>query len=378
MEKWDKKKKTGIAMALSLSVSTPALAYEVTEQLNFGSISSAVVQYGDFEDVFTEEGKKRDAAAGGSFATDLWINFHPTEVDEFQMTLSYAAGNALNNINPFTLALYADDLEEDLKNINGRNRNYFLESWYKHTLEVGANASLGVTVGIIDSTVYIDENVFANDEISQFMNDTFVNSILANLPSYDGGGILEFESGNWQLKAVIMNSRNESERSYMYYSGQASYKLESTLGEGNYRINGYMTSGDFMNAAATSSDESLKGFGFSADQQLTEHLGVFARLGWQDDAAAVDHDQLYCGGVNINGGLWSRIGDEIGIGYAYLKGAQGSGLDRTQAFETYVRFAVLAYADFTLDIQYILDSSDGKDGASPEGTIIGGRLSSYF
>lgn len=378
MKKWNKKKKTGIAMALSLSLSMPALAYEVTEQLNIGSISSAVVQYGDFDDVFTEQGKKRSDAIGGSVAADLWINFHPTEGDEFQMTLSYAVGNALNKINPFTLAPYADDLEADLKNINGRNRDYLLESWYKHTFEVGANASLGVTVGIIDSAVYMDENAFANDETSQFMNDTFVNSTLANLPSYDGGGALKYESGNWQLKAVIMNSRNEAERSYMYYGGQVAYTLETALGEGNYRLNGHTTSGDFENAAVTSSDESLKGLGFSADQQLTEHLGIFTRLGWQDDAVAVDHDQLYSGGANINGGLWGRTGDEIGIAYAYLKGAQGSGLDKTQAFETYARFSVSAHADFTVDVQYILDSSDENNNASPEGTIIGGRLSTYF
>lgn len=294
------------------------------------------------------------------------------------MTLSYAVGNGLNSINPFTVATYADDLEDDLKNINGRNRDYLLESWYKHTLEFGTGASLGVTVGIIDSSVYMDGNTFANCEVTQFMNDTFVNSPLLNLPSYDGGSALEFESGNWQIKAVVMNSRNEAEQNYMYYGGQAAYTLESDLGEGHFRLNGHITSADFTAVDTTRNDESLKGIGFSVDQELTDHLGVFTRIGWQDDAAAIDHDQLYSGGVNINGKAWGRAGDDVGIGYAYLKGARASGLDNTQVFETYVRFAIFAHADFTFDIQYILNKGDRGADDSPEGTIIGGRLSTYF
>ena len=34
---------------------------------------------------------------------------------------------------------------------------------------------MGVTGGIIDSTVYVDNNEFANDQDSQFMNEAFVN-----------------------------------------------------------------------------------------------------------------------------------------------------------------------------------------------------------
>ena len=73
---------------------------------------------------------------GGSAVLDLGMNFHPTDNDEFQVTLSFAAGNGLNKNNPFSLVPYADDLEDNLKNINGRNRDYLLEAWYKHTFKL--------------------------------------------------------------------------------------------------------------------------------------------------------------------------------------------------------------------------------------------------
>ena len=93
------------------------------------------------------------------------------------MTLSAAAGNGLNGVNPFSLAPYADDLEDDLKDINGRNRDYLLEAWYKRTFMFSDDMKLAVTGGIIDSTGYIDDNAFANDETGQFMNDIFSTAL---------------------------------------------------------------------------------------------------------------------------------------------------------------------------------------------------------
>ena len=58
---------------------------------------------------------------------------------------------------------------------------------------------MGVTGGIIDSTVYVDNNEFANDQDSQFMNEAFVNSANAAFPSYDLGGAAEFASGQWSV-----------------------------------------------------------------------------------------------------------------------------------------------------------------------------------
>jgi porin len=118
-----------------------ATAYDVTEKLSLEGTLTGVYQYGDF-DV-----ERLDDADRGTVVFDLGVNFHPTEIDEFQLTVSAAAGNGLNSVSPFTLAPYADDLEDDLKDINGRNRDYLLEAWYKRTFMFSDPMKLAVTGG---------------------------------------------------------------------------------------------------------------------------------------------------------------------------------------------------------------------------------------
>ena len=77
--------------------------------------------------------------------------------------------------------------------------------WYKHTLEFGDDNALGLTGGIIDSTAYIDENAYANDEYTQFMNEALVSGPNGFAPSYDIGGEVEWELGRWAIKGVGMN-----------------------------------------------------------------------------------------------------------------------------------------------------------------------------
>lgn len=362
-------------LVLFMLLTTPfsAHAYELNEKLSIEGTLTGVYQYGDFD----VEGIKNTGRGAG--VLDLGINFHPTDKDEFQITLSYAAGNGLNYLNLFSLVPYADDLEDDLKNINGRNRDYLLEAWYKHTFKFADNISLALTGGIIDATAYIDDNKFANDEVAQFMNEAFVNHKNVNLPSYDLGGVIEFNISSLSIRGLLMNTKFESEedvfKNYDYYALQLGYNLKSSLGEGNYRIYGFTTNDKFPCWDGEDVD-SLQGFGISADQQLSSIIGVFARAGWQNDAAVIDHETVYSGGVNINGKLWGRENDEIGIGYAYLKGADNSNIDSTNAFETYAKFKISQFSDISLDVQYINDNL--RHDEDRKGFIYGVRVNAYF
>ena len=363
-----------LVCSLVLIMSTGiASAYDVNEKLSIEGTLTGIYQYGDY-DV-----KGMDNKDGGAAALDLGVNFHPSKTDEFHIAVSFAAGNGLNEDNPFSLIPYADDLEDDLKNINGRNRDYLLEAWYKHTFELSETTSLAVTGGIIDATAFIDDNSFANDEKTQFMNEVFINHKNVNLPSYDLGGALELNISNFSIRGLIMNTKfedeNETFRNYSYYALQLGYELETALGKGNYRIYGFTTNKKFSDWDE-SDKESLKGIGISADQQLSSIVGVFIRTSWQDDAAVIDHESVYSGGVNINGKLWGRECDEIGLGYAYLTGADESDIDSTDAFEAYARFNVTKYSDITLDVQYIND--DLRHDDDRDGWIYGLRANAYF
>ncbi len=363
---------TGIAF-LVLASPFSAFAYDINDKLSIDGMLTGIYQYADTDIAGI------GSADRGAAVLDLGVNFHPTGIDEFQITLSYAAGNGLNYLDMFSLVPYADDLEDDLKDINGRNRDYLLEAWYKHTFKFSENMALGLTGGIIDATAYIDDNNFANCECSQFMNEAFVNHRNVNLPSYDLGGVIEFDVSNFSIRALAMNSKFESGdeefTNYNYFALQAGYKLETAMGEGNYRVYGFATNERFQ-CPDKGEEDNLQGFGISADQKLGDILGFFARVSWQDDEAVVDHDEIYSGGLNINGKLWGRENDEIGMGYAYLNGACSSDIDNTVAFETYAKFQISYFSDVTLDVQYINDNM--KDEDDRDGFIYGIRMNAYF
>lgn len=364
-----------ITLSILTCLLTPlsAGAYDVSEKLTIDGTLTGVYQHGDYDVKGT--GNKD----GGAVVLDLGTNFHPTDTDEFQVLLSFAAGNGLNRNNPFSLIPYADDLENDLKNINGRDRDYLLLAWYKHTFKFNEKTSLALTGGIIDATAYIDDNAFANCETSQFMNQIFVNHKNVNIPSYDIGGAAELNISNFSVRGVIMNTKHEAGgddfKNYNYYALQVGYALDAAPGKGNYRVYGFTTSRSFDDWDETG-NERLKGVGISMDQKLSLIIGVFARMTWQNDAAVIDHQNIYSGGLNINGKLWGRENDEMGLGYAYLTGAEKSDIDHTNAFETYVRFKISKFSDVSPDIQYIDDNL--KHGDNRKGFIYGVRVNAYF
>jgi len=178
---------------------------------------------------------------------------------------------------------------------------------------------------------------------------------------------------------VVMNTKYENEneafKNYNYFALQIGYALETAIGKGNYRVYGFTTSKRFTDWDETGKAR-LKGIGISADQQLSSIVGVFARAGWQDDAAVIDHQSVYSGGVNINGKLWGREKDEIGLGYAHLIGADDSDIDKTNAIESYVKLQISKFSDISLDIQHIDDKLKHED--DNKGFIYGLRMNAYF
>jgi hypothetical protein len=370
----------GVALALAIVApgQRAALAYELTDQLSIDALGTVVFQYGDFD------GTDVDDDLEGSGVVDLALSYRPTPLDEFQAVLSFAERNALNDVAPLSLAPYADDLEDDLEDINDRGRDYLLTAWYRHEFRLAADSGLALTGGIIDSTAYLDTNAYANDEVGQFMNDTFVNSTLANLPSYDYGLAAELAMArHWMFTFVWMNSKTENEdflgriaeETFNYLGGELGYHAKTPLGPGSYRLLVYTTDESFV-APDGAGLEALRGVGVSLDQQLSDRLGLFARLGWQDDAAAVDHDVLVSLGVSINGAVWGRAQDEIGVGLAHLGGAAGSSLDATRAAEAYVKFGVTEWANLTFDLQYVEDDVEAE--ADRQAVIYGTRLNLFF
>jgi len=336
-------------------------------KLSLGGLIAGVGQYQSVDDAPGFDNTDR-----GAVVFQPEIGFALTDVDEVFTKFGFATGNALNDatVSPFIFAPWAADLEDDAKDINGRNRDYLLTAWYKHTFIFGEKNTLGITGGLIDATDYLDENTYANDEFTQFMNAVLANSAHGFAPSYDMGGVVEWEFAQLTLKGVAMGvGENDDGRSYQFYGANMGYAIETTLGEGHYRVNVEWTSQDFNNLAGDNL-ESKQCVILSFDQHLGDILGAWMRFGWQKDDAAILVKELYSGGLDINGRLWRREQDNIGIGYAHMGGGNQD-LDTAYVFETYVRFLFNDYFAITGDLQY--QDNKMKQGDSPSGFIYGVR-----
>jgi porin len=348
-------------------VMSNSYAYDLTDKFSISGIMAGVYQY---QWVDGDEDKGR-----GAFNFEPEISFRPNEQNDFFAKFGFGIGNGLNAVTRFNLAPWAANLEDNYKNINGRNRDYLLTAWYKYTFNFGENHSIGLTGGIIDATDYVDENAYANDEFTQFMNKALVNGPNGFFPSYDGGGAIEWEIGNLDITTIGMNvGENDDGKNYNYFAGQIGYKLNTSLGEGNYRLIVDTTSEDFKDEDGEDDESRLAAF-LSFDQQLGDIFGAFIRVGWQDDDPDITYNALYSGGVNITGKWYGREHDNFGIGYAFLNGEND--FDYSQVAEIYWRVVLNDYFAATADLQYMKDEFD-TDEDEIEGIIGSIRVTAEF
>jgi len=355
----------------------PAVSFQLGEIVTIDAALRGIVQYGRYNNATNEKGEPLDRETGGAVIGDLEIDISPTLRDTFWTRLRFTRGNSLNNVGGINLSPYNGPLEDDVKNINDSGRNYLLEAWYRHTFAPVANTSFAVTGGIIDSTNYIDENRYANDEDSQFMMPPFAtpdNTIGA--PSYDPGVALELSGNEWSLNGIYMRTSNEILEDADYFGTQAGYHYTMARGPGNFRVLAYTANGHVKEEKGAG-DATMYGLGVSIDQELGEGWGIFFRAFAQNDEAPIVYDRDLSGGISISGLQWGRPDDVLGIAYAHLIGASRQSTDYTNAAEAYMKFQLIRSVDFTVDVQYEKDqTASNKD--NPQAWIFGGRLNFEF
>ncbi|MGD8592154.1 MAG: carbohydrate porin [Gammaproteobacteria bacterium] len=318
-----------------------------------------------------------DNSSNGAFVFQPEISITPSEVDEFAIKFGFAAGNGLNGYSPFAVAPWAADMEDDLKDINGRNRDYLLTAWYKHDFVFSESNTLAVYFGLIDGTDFLDENVYSNDEFTQFMNQALVNGPNFFAPSYDSGIALAWRRNAFKVHAVAMAvGVNEVGNAYNYYGAELEYHISTGMGEGNYRASLVNTGADFEDPAGIGGKR-RNGIMLSFDQELGQALGAFIRFGWQNDKAAIEYENIASGGLDIKGHLWNRPQDNIGIGFAHVNGGNLD-IEHTLVAELYYRFVASDTVALTLDIQHLSENYHNPNVSTVDGFIPGLRLVAGF
>ena len=327
---------------------TDAQAHELTERLSLDGVLSGSVQCLHPADETTT-----NKTCKGALPIQPQLTYRATRHDRLLLKLGFAVGDGLNETSPYNIRTWGADLENDVVNINGSGRDHILELWYEHVVEFKPRNRLGLTAGIIDASRYLDQNAYANDEYIQFMNPALSNAPNAFFPSYDPGISAEWLIDKWTVTGVFMNvSQETTPDSYKYYGLQVGYLLNTSLGNGHYRVmfNGNRYYDDPSSLGKQNNDTVL----ISIDQQLGKIIGIFSRFGWRLDEEPIDYRAIYSGGLNIRGASWGRLLDNIGAGFVYLEGGSTS-LSNTRIAEAYYRLVLNPYVAITADIQFMQD-----------------------
>ena len=221
----------------------------------------------------------------------------------------------------------------DVEGFNNQQLN-INEARYEHRLF--ENRAM-ISFGQIDLTSYFDQNNYANSETDQFLANQFVNN-----NTIDWGG-----SENFYGPGLVfsVNSKEMLGLSLGFFEGDGNYKdffdepfligqlslqMETGGREGNVRLYGWgrltdhcnstSDSSAFQNCALIDSADRIKvqdqntGFGISMDQQISEHIGVWSRFGYQDPDVS-QFEFAVSGGVALSGEMIGRPDDELGMAY---------------------------------------------------------------
>jgi hypothetical protein len=337
------------------------------------------------------DGENADSPSGAGFAANLEFTWHPAlpvvEDGEFYMRIHAGNGTGADRtggggIKPADVLLgnlntIADDNSDEDDDTGLR----LLEAHYTHHF---FDEMLSITAGKVGQLAFLDDNAFANDEGVQFVGKPFVNNtVLDSENEYTpliGVKIQPVELLSLTLIGASTSrpyvegtplentakSKYDNVFSTPFLGGQLTFSPKFGELEGNYRLYGWYAGYDHSKLDAGrepidgEKDEGW-GLGLSADQQLTEMIGLFGRFGWNNEDVYVVKWEA-SGGLNLTGLIPDREEDTLGIGFAGLvPDSRFTEDDPEYHLELYYRIAVTESLAFTPDVQYVWNPGGDSD-----------------
>ena len=371
----------------------------------FGTLSlhGGAVLYYQGSQVHQLDGENADSPSGAGFTGDLELTWKPG-VPLFENGEFYArvhagkgtgadrGGNANNPVNVLLADLntIADDNSGEGDDTSIR----LLEARYTHEFLGGMASTTG---GKLKLEYFMDQNEFANCEKSQFVGKPFVNnSVFDSENEYApvlGGTFkpvdffaLSLVAGSTSrplLEDTPLSDKQKSKYDNVFSTpllgAQATFSPKIGELKGNYRFYGWSAGyehpkldGDRNPIAGK--DSKGWGLGLSADQQVTEMVGLFGRLGYNNKDVYVTTWEA-SGGLNLKGLIPGRAEDNLGLGFAALiPDSRYNENDPEYHLELYYRIAVTEHLAFSPDLQYVWNPG----GDSNNDGIFAGMLRAEF
>jgi high affinity Mn2+ porin len=284
-----------------------------------------------------------------------------------------------------------------------------------------------ITVGKFSPTDIFDHNTYADDPKHTFLNWSIFDAgswdYAANAWGFTYGVSAEWYQNWWTIRSALFDLSThpnvvnldprildqyqydeEFEERHSPFGRDGAVRLlgffsHGRMGDYNEATSIALQTGQAANIAAVRSMHNRGGISLSADQALTDDLGVFARAGWSqggyEDFDYTDIDKTVSGGLSLKGIRWNRPDDVIGLAGAVndtsaaakrFFAAGGLGIlagdgqlphpGPEQIIETYYNFAAFSFATLTLDYQFIVNPAYDRD-RSPV-SVFGIRLHVEF
>lgn len=302
-------------------------------------------------------------ATDASYAAELELSIKTGEKGEAYMLIEGGEGNGLEGEEIVSFWGVNGDAKDS------SSRLEISEAWYQHPF---MDDKLHFTIGKLDLTNYFDGNTVANDETSQFLSGGFVNSIAVEFPDNSGGArltaspsdlidvSLAWQSGDSDWEDIFDNA---------FYIGEVDVKPVLQGKQGNYRFYGWTNQVDHAELIGSNTDESGWGAGVSLDQQLTDALTFFARVGYQDEDV-YSFDVAWSAGFSVAGSLWGRENDILGLAYGmamlsddYETNLRNSGIspEDESHFEAYYSIFVNQHLAISPDLQIVTNAEGNND-----------------
>jgi high affinity Mn2+ porin len=207
---------------------------------------------------------------------------------------------------------------------------------------------LQVTLGKFAAPDIFDDNKYAHDPRTAFFNWSIWEAGAWDYPAdqkgYTDGIALDFNQkgwalrGGWFLEPKVANDRNLDPRFWKHFGAAAELELRHRIGEqpGNVKLLAFanranmgslreatdlaVASGTDADITPVRRDRFKYGLAVNLEQAISDELGGFARVSWNDGRteawAFTDIDTSVSLGASLKGGRWGRPADTVGLAAA--------------------------------------------------------------
>ena len=224
----------------------------------------------------------------------------------------------------------------------------------KTTVESGQNQlarmvdkrRLVITLGNVSVTDIFDNNAYAHDARTQFVNWSFLTygayDYAGDTRGYTWGGAAEYYYDDWALRYArfmvpqMSNGQPLETRIAQYYSDQIEVERGYALGDQTGKVRFLVfrnkeNMGSFSDAIAAANggvpsvanvrkDSFKVGYGVSLEHAVLPDVGLFARASRNDGKTETysftEIERSVTAGVAVNGARWGRSNDTFGVAVA--------------------------------------------------------------